>query len=234
MRIGIVAALPGELKPLVKGWERVAAGEVGVRLWRRTQGGNEVLAGCGGMGAEAARRCFVAMEAHGALDGVLSVGWAGALAELMGVGECFAASEVIDAQTGERFSMEGGATRQVLVTTARVADGREKQRLRESYDAVVVDMEAAAVARLAQMRGIPMWCFKAVSDGLHAELPDLNPFISNRGQLNMFPFLLYVAVRPRFWRPLAQLGGNSSAGAKKLALRVEEFLRDAGSKEALG
>lgn len=234
MKIGIIAAMSGELKPLVRGWERVAAGEAGVRLWRRAEDDHQFEAGCGGMGAEAARRCFVAMEAHGTLDGVVSVGWAGALVDSIGAGESSPVSEVIDAQTGERFSMEGGSSQRILVTTARVADSREKQRLRESYGAVMVDMEAAAVARLAQMREIPMWCFKAVSDGLHAELPDLNPFISSRGQLNMLPFLWHVAVRPRFWRPLAQLGGNSSAGAKKLALRVEEFLRDAGTKEALG
>ena len=36
-----------------------------------------------------------------------------------------------------------------------------------AYNAALVDMEAAAVARLAAMRGIPFYCIKGVSDGLN-------------------------------------------------------------------
>ena len=43
-------------------------------------------------------------------------------------------------------------------------------------------MEAAAVARLAAMRGIPFYCIKGVSDGFTDNLPDFNRFISPQGQ----------------------------------------------------
>ncbi len=39
-------------------------------------------------------------------------------------------------------------------------------------------MEAAAVARLAGMRGIPFYCIKGVSDAFDEKLPDFNRFIS--------------------------------------------------------
>jgi nucleoside phosphorylase len=42
-----------------------------------------------------------------------------------------------------------------IVTTSRVADASEKQRLASAYSASMVEMEAAAIARLAQMREIP-------------------------------------------------------------------------------
>jgi adenosylhomocysteine nucleosidase len=225
MRTGIIAALPGELQPLVRGWERMpAAKDSGVRLWQTSVGQHEVVASCAGMGAPAARRAFAAAEFLGAMDLVVSVGWAGALREESGPGECFEISEIVDVLTGERFRAEGVGVR--LVTTVRVADADEKRRLADSYGAALVDMEAAAVARLAQMRAIPVRCFKAVSDGYQALLPDLNPFINVSGQLEMPRFLAYVALRPAYWGPLAQLGRNSALAANTLASKVKHFLEN--------
>lgn len=231
MRIGILAALPGELRPLVRGWQRMpAARGSGISIWQRGRnvhgGEDEVIAVCAGMGAPAARRAFVAAEFLGSLDVVLSVGWAGALTEGYEPGQCFQASEVIDAQTGERFGLTRGERKLRVVTTVRVADAAEKRRLAATYGAVLVDMEAAVVARLAQMRGIPIVCLKAVSDGVEAVLPDLNPFIDISGRMRIVPFLAHVALRPGYWRALGQLGRNSAAGAKALAGQVEAFLLD--------
>ena len=227
MRIGIIAALPGELTPLVRGWQKMpAARGSGISIWQRREGEDEVIAVCAGMGAPAARRAFVAAEFLGSLDLVLSVGWAGALTAEFEPGQCFVASEVIDTQTGERFSMTNGPRKLRVATAARVADEAEKRRLATTYGASLVEMEAAAVARLAQMRGIPMGCFKAVSDGVDAELPDLNPFIDISGKLRMGPFLAHVALRPGYWGSLGQLGRNSAAAAKALARKIEVFLEE--------
>jgi adenosylhomocysteine nucleosidase len=226
MRIGIIAAMPGELLPLVRRWPKmpVARGS-GIAMWQTERDGNEVVAVCAGMGAAAARRAFTAAEFAGSLDMVLSVGWAGALTEAAIPGDCYVVSEVIDAQTGERFTLDP-ATENRLVTTVEVAGEHEKHRLAASYGAMFVDMEAATIARLAQMRGIPMHCIKAVSDGVGANLPDLNPFIDIDGKLKMTSFLTYVALRPQYWGPLAQLGRNSAAGARALVRPIEEFLVD--------
>jgi adenosylhomocysteine nucleosidase len=224
MKVGIIAALPGELKPLVRGWERQRSGVKGLSVWRATRVGDELIAVCGGMGASAALRSFTAAESFGSLDMVLSVGWAGALDSGMRTGQCYIPSEVIDVQTGERFQLTDGKRKLRLVTTPDVADTKEKRRLWQSYDAVLVDMEAATIARQTQMRGIPFCCFKAVSDGPDAVLPDLNGFINERGHLQFPPFLAHVAFRPRFWRPLMILGRNSSFAAKAIASKVQKFL----------
>ena len=229
-RIGIIAALPGELKPLVRGWDRmpVARGS-GIDMWQRPgkTGADEVIAVCAGMGAAAARRAFTAAEFRGALDETLSVGWAGSLTQACGAGEAFEVSSVADVQTGERFDVSATGVR--LVTTPHVADADEKVRLAQSYGASLVDMEAAVLARLAQMRGIPFRCFKAVSDGLGAELPDLNPFIDVDGKMKMGKFFGHVVLRPGYWGPLVQLGSNSATAARLLAKMVEEFLHKEGS-----
>ena len=75
LKIGIIAALPGELKPLVRGWKASTLND-GTRIWtHRTTEGDEWVATCSGMGSEAARRAFVGAETDGPLDVVLSVGW---------------------------------------------------------------------------------------------------------------------------------------------------------------
>jgi adenosylhomocysteine nucleosidase len=222
MRIGIIAALPGELKPLVRNWQRmpVVRGSR-IDMWLTERDGNEVVAVCAGMGAAAARRAFTAAEFAGSLDMVLSVGWAGGLTDAQIQP---AMDEIVDAQTGERFTLGAGTQR--VVTTVQVAGVEEKRRLRAAYGAVAVDMEAATVARLAQMRGIPMHCFKAISDGPNARLPDINPFIDVDGHLKMAPFLAHVALRPQYWGSLIEMGGRSMKATVVLVLAIEKFLAE--------
>jgi len=224
MRVAILAALPGELKPLVRGWYLVHSPTKGISIWVRTAGEDEYVAVCGGMGSAAALRSFAAAEHIGPLDMVLSVGWAGALDDSMTPSRCYMPAEIIDALTGERFSLTGGERTVRLVTTPRVANVSEKRRLRDAYTAVLVDMEASVIARLAQIRSIPVYCFKGVSDGPGLALPDLNPYIDEMGQLQLLPFLAYVALHPQYWGSLLRLGRTSGAAAKSLAATIKTFL----------
>jgi len=229
MKIGVIAALPGELKPLVRHATKlpVVRGS-GIQMWEWERGQLQIVAVCAGMGAAAARRAFTAAEHIGSLDEAISIGWAGALSERAAIGACYELSEIVDAQTGERFRLQPDGER--VVTTAGVAGAAEKRRLAASYGALLVDMEAATVARLAQMRGIPMRCFKAVSDGVEADLPDLNPFIDPQGKLRTPSFLAAVALRPRSWASLVQLGRNSAAAAKALSAAVGAYLEVRGNE----
>lgn len=227
MRIGIIAALPGELKPLVRDWQASTLKD-GTRVWTHSAANGDVwVAACSGMGAEAARRAFAGAEAGGPLDRVLSVGWAGAVYSGINPGEALALSAVIDVKTGERFQLASGGPKVELVTAARVVDAKEKARLRAAYpEAVMVDMEAATIARLAQMRGISLVCIKGVSDGVGASLPDLNPFVSSKGQLRLLPFVAHLAARPRYWKAIAELNRNSSRAAQAMCDLIIEFLEE--------
>ncbi len=59
-RIAIIAALPGELKPLVRGWKRAESD-----LWTGQIAGHEAIAIAGGMGAAAAARAVNRVFAKG-------------------------------------------------------------------------------------------------------------------------------------------------------------------------
>ncbi len=111
-----------------------------------------------------------------------------------------------------------------LVTSSRVADAHEKRRLASTYQASLVDMEAAGVARLALMRGIPFYCCKGISDGYGDQLPDFNKFIPPDGQFRLGRFVVFAALRPWHWASLMRMGENSSKASQSLRDSLLEFL----------
>lgn len=218
--IAIVAAMPAELKPLVRGWD-----ERGRNLWVGRIADCEAVAVAGGIGAAAAKRAVERVFAEKKPNVLVSYGWAGALTCAVKPCMTCAISEVVDAATGERFGTgSSGGFR--LITLDRVARYDEKRALATQHQAVLVDMEAAVVARAAAERKIPFYCFKAVSDGYLDRLPDFSRFISSDGELRMTALLRYVAVRPQYWASLQRLGKNSEAGASALVSMAREGLKE--------
>lgn len=222
-RVAIIAAMAGELKPFVQGWAHERRGSV--ELWRWTFDDGEWVAACGGAGVDAATRAFAEIERDGPVERVISVGWAGALSDALMAGRDYRLSAVVDARTGERFGTGGGQDVHdgwLLVTSPIVADESEKRRLASTYKADLVDMEAAGIARLALMRGIPFCCVKGVSDGFREQLPDFNRFIGANGQFEVARFVLFAILRPWHWPGLIRMGENS----KRAALSMRESLLD--------
>jgi len=234
-RIAIIAAMPGELKPLVEGWKHEPRN--GVDLWRNRpengeRGETELVAACAGAGQACAARAFAEAVRGGKVDVVLSIGWAGALSAEFEPGKVYRVSGVIDVKTGERFECAGaskGEDKIWLATAPRVADEAEKKRLRSTYSAALVDMEAAAVARLARMRGIPFHSLKGVSDGCNDHLPDFNKFIDKHGRFQLARFVGFTLLRPASWPALIRMGENSKKAALQLAEQVQQLVRDSAS-----
>ena len=222
-RTAIIAAFPGELKPLVHGWPYGTRN--GVEFWAQRDSEDEWIAACAGAGQPAATRAFAAIEDGGPVDLLFSVGWAGALTSDIETGSAHNVAGVIDVKTGERFRCEAGSGEVWLATSTKVADEAEKRRLASTYHAGLVDMEAAAVARLAAMREIPFYCIKGVSDGLSERLPDLNRFLSPDGRLRLSRLVLFSILRPWYWPALVRMGENSSKAARNMAESLLEFLR---------
>jgi adenosylhomocysteine nucleosidase len=223
-RVAIIAAMPGELKPLVGGWPHSKRGVT--QFWALRNEEEEWIAACSGAGLAAATRAFAGIEDGGPIDLVLSVGWAGALTPECAAGEAYNVAGVYDARTGERFNCDAGAGSQWLVTSPRIADETEKRRLASTYKAALVDMEAAGIARLAAMRGIPFYCIKGVSDPLNAKLPDFNRFLDPDGQFQTPRFVLFALFRPWIWPSIIQMGENSKKASQSIAKRLNELLSE--------
>jgi adenosylhomocysteine nucleosidase len=225
-RVALIAAMPAELKPLVRGWRHERRNGVDLWRWRFDEG--EWVAACAGAGVNAATRAFAEVEKDGAASLVISTGWAGALSEELVPGRAYDVSAVIDARTGERFVAAGPKNDCWLVTNSRVADASEKRRLRATYGAGLVDMEAAAVARLAQMRGIPFYCVKGVSDGFADQLPDFNRFILPNGKFQLGRFIVFCTLSPWYWPSLMRMGENSRKAAQGIRESLLDFLDERG------
>ena len=223
-RIGIVAALPAELHPLVREWPRTDQVYIG------HVAGIQCFAACEGIGEMAAARSISAIRAaaeqDGPLDALVSYGWAGALSCGVRPPGVYSVAEVVDSRTGERFRTSGWHSEAPLrlVTLDHVARKEEKRALAERYQAVLVDMEAATVARLARARNLPFLCLRGVSDAYSDELPDFNRFLTPRGQLRTAAFALHALLRPRTWAPLVELNRNSRAAAEALATQFPDTL----------
>ena len=231
-RTAIIAAFPGELRPLVLRWQHEQHN--GIDLWRwphqtPNDEEGEWVAACAGAGQTAAMRAFAAAELCGPIDTVISAGWAGALHKVMEPGLAYSVAGVIDARTGEMAPAADWRDDVWLVTSPIVAGEQEKRRLAAAYSASLVDMEAAAVARLALMRNIPFYCVKGVSDALDDYLPDFNRFIGPDGRLDLARFTLFALLRPRYWHSLMRMGENSKMAAERIATALLSILDKEGT-----
>ncbi len=219
--IVIIAALNREVAPLIINWRKDSAGlPDGCSCYIN---GNAALL-CAGIGYSAARRAAEAAIQRYQPDLLISAGLAGALVPDVKVGEVFEPSTVIDAASGKRYSTEGGHG--TLVTAGNVAGIESKKALGQQFRAEIVDMEAAAVADVAERRGIPLTVVKAISDELEFELPDLAPFINPEGRFQMRKFVGHLALRPRLWGTVLRLGSNSNKASANLCAHLRRVIEE--------
>jgi adenosylhomocysteine nucleosidase len=213
----IIAALPREVKHLVRGWqEHRLPGKIVVYS-------NDLgVVACAGMGTARATLAVQAAMSIKPITALLSVGLAGACDPALRVGEIVRAGVVVDTQSGERFS--DSQFEQVLVSTPSIASVVEKARLFASYGASAVDMEAATVARIARAHDLDFHAIKAISDEATFELQELARFATHDGQFREAAFAAYTAVRPQMWAKLFQLAGNSKRAVEALTVELESQL----------
>ncbi len=214
----IVAALPREVAGLVRGFAPDRAlKRSGIYLYRLPR----ALVVCAGMGSVRVLLALNAARAAGEVDSLVSTGLAGACDPALSVGSVVRVQTVVDAQSGIRFAgLDGERT---LVTSPTIASVKEKQRLFSSYGAALVDMEAATVARVAQMHKLGFRAIKGISDAHDFELESLSRFASPRGHFRTGAFALHTALRPHRWRSAMQLGAGSQRALGALTSSLKEM-----------
>jgi adenosylhomocysteine nucleosidase len=213
----IIAALPREVKHLVRGWH---VQRLPNRIIVYTN--DFAVVACAGMGSARATLAVQAAMAAKPVTSLLSVGLAGACDPSLRVADIVRAGVVVDTQSGERYS--NSQFKQVLVSEPAIASVKEKQRLYESYRASAVDMEAATVARIAQAHNLNFQAIKVISDDAGFELQELARFSTQDGQFRELAFAAYSAARPRLWPKLLQLAGNSKRALQSLTTELESQL----------
>ena len=135
------------------------------------------------------------------VDGIMSIGFCGALDPALRVG---------DIVEGNVYTLD-----RVAITAA------EKRELRKRTGAVAVEMESAAVEAKAREWGLPFRCVKAVSDTAAEDLPlDFNQYRDSEGRFSRERIAMAALARPWKIPGLMRLDKNSKIAAQKLG----EFL----------
>lgn len=211
-RVAIVAALEREVRPLVKEWQ-VSEKESEGRRYRFFEKDDLVLV-CGGIGPEAARRAAEAVIALYAPSVIYSVGFAGAVDPGLKVADIFQPLRVVNAADGSSVTLDHGQG--MLVSFGSVASPVQKASLRDSFGAQAVDMEAGAVARAAEARGVGFAVVKVISDEFNFDFPSMERFVDHDGGFLEGSFAWFVALRPWLWPRVAKLARNSSRASRAL------------------
>ena len=224
-KIAIIAAMEREIAPLVRGWRSgtLASCERKLTFFER-DGVVAVVSGIGCSNAELAARALVARYRPALL---ISVGLAGGLIRSLKVGSVFTPNVVVDAVGGAEYRcaadpnhVSGG----VLVTAAQIAGTEAKRELVNRFHGLVVDMEAAGVARVAQHEQIGFRCVKAISDEADFIMPPMGKFLNPAGDFQSGKFALWAALRPWQWPGIAALARNSKRATDALCNRLRSDL----------
>jgi len=214
--VAVVIAMRRELAPLLR--ERAGQRVDGIEFIELE---NAVVA-VGGIGRVAAWGAAKAVVARYKPSTLISAGVVGALSATLKVGDVVRGREVIDADSGARFTAVGGDS--VIVTVSSVSGPAEKRSLAARYKADVVDMESSAVAAVAREHGVDFLAVKAVSDELDFAMPPVGRFVDADGSFATARFAAYIAMRPKWWSVVRQLALNSKLASLNLSHEVEHLM----------
>ncbi len=120
-----------------------------------------------------------------------SVGFAGALDSVLKVGDIVQPVRVVNAADGSSVPLDHGEG--TLVSFGSVASPEQKAKLRDSFGARAVDMEAAAVARAAEARRVGFAVVKVISDEFDFSFPSMERFVDANGQFLEGRFALFCS-----------------------------------------
>jgi adenosylhomocysteine nucleosidase len=185
----VVAALGEELSTALELCADARRAGPGIRLWRGTCRAREVAFLRTGMGPERAAACLTSYLAQARPRRVLALGYGGALDPTLGIGTLVAVRRAVllgrhrAAGVGlDRTPVDGtwelsggdptdarpaGVLSGTAVTSPWIIGAPvQKRLLHDRFDAAVIDMETAVLARAAAHAGVPLACIRSISDEL--------------------------------------------------------------------
>lgn len=220
----------------------------GVKAWQACHGAATFHFLKTGVGPVRADRQFRAFLDHYLPSEVLIVGYGGALDPALRLGDIVAVRRACLLGRAEgselplgQLPLEGTwelAGAESLVATAAAAGLRgiaadvltsrhviglpaQKQELRETHGAAVVDMETATIARAAAAKGIPVSCVRAISDEAQDEFLAPFSYAPGQGTVERVTAVLTAgrwATRYRDWR------GHSARAQESLRIFLSAYL----------
>lgn len=245
MKLAVITALPAELWAV-----RAALGQtrrewhIGRSAWRSSVAGHEVLAIEAGMGFENASRTAEDIVRAEYPDLVVSAGYCGGLTPDLLIGDVVVAARLFVAQddrldeeptrpadSSMRFAAHSIPPERLFsgqyVSTPHMLPKRRLAALLppDMKNPAVVEMESAAIARVAAVNSIPFAAIRTVSDTLGEELGfSLDEFCDEDMNIRLVRVLKTCLAKPHIIPQLFRLSSNSRVAAGSLTRAVRKFL----------
>jgi len=219
--LGVIAALPAEAKCLT--------GKGGA-LQKLT--GKNMLLAISGIGPEAAAKAASGLVSKGA-TALVSWGCAGALSASLAAGDLLLPRTVVaedgylfhtDTTWRDRLILSLPASLQwheaMLAESFAIVQGKEEKRvLAQHSGAVAVDMESAAVGRMARQADIPFIVIRTVADVADESLPVCIAAAMDNNRHIVWMRLLPTLIRqPGIWLQLIRLGWHAHSAMRTLSM----------------
>lgn len=221
MNLGIIVALPDELKSLTG--KHLKTGD----SLELAQGIHVMLAG---MGAQNAATASEHMAETGA-QALMSWGCAAGLDPSLVPGDLVIPEAIIGADltryptdSSWRNSVSSTLPSDIITHNGTLAESpdvlstmEDKKLLADKTHAIAADMESAAIAQVAQNRNIPFLAIRTISDCYNECVPaTVTSSMGRNGQVSIMRLLMSVAIRPNQWAALINLGRGFTKARKTL------------------
>ncbi len=247
--VACLAALPGELGGLRRRMTRVVSGaeaftnRPGTACYTGRHGDKRILLVQTGMGREAAERAARFTFDHVPVSALISFGFAGGLSPHLQAGDLVLCERLYregDAQgqsavRSDASMLSAALTQRVegraltlgsSVTVDRlVSRPEEKQSLRETYPADVLEMESYWIGRACAERRVAFLAVRVVSDPAGQHLPPLERWIDLSGALRWPAALRNFLLHPAELAGMARLAFAARSAERRLTRFLCAFLQ---------
>lgn len=246
--IGLVAAMPEEVKPLLKKIGHYRSSKTGsFELFHFSVSGKQVTLIRSGMGQAKAKTATDLLIEQYAPDIIINFGFAGAVTNLPQVGDLMIAEQVVSYDGGLAAKPEQipaaladhllalirqnagnySTFRSTFITAAQIT---EKAGLgpviAKNFCHPVLEMESAAVAAAAAKATVPFAAVRAISDAADEELEfSIDQFTDNEMNISIIKVLATVARKPTIIPQLLRLAKNARIAGENLAQGMETLIR---------
>ena len=245
MKIGIITAMPEETAAIIRALGQTQKKISNSRtLYQAQMAGHEIVVAESGMGFVNATTAARQLISELRPDLVISAGFCGGIAEGLLVGDAVVATALtivsekglqevtvtIPSCSHDYVSRQAAEGQRVYAglfatTTAIMPKNRLAALLPADAPFPVVEMESAAIARLAGEKGIPFVGLRTVSDPSDEELGfSLDEFCDEQMRIRIPRVLLTIARKPRIIPQLIRLARNSRIAAASLSHAMERLL----------
>ncbi|GAM11421.1 5'-methylthioadenosine/S-adenosylhomocysteine nucleosidase [Geobacter sp. OR-1] len=248
-RIGLIAAMQEEIRPLLRQVKVLSREKVGGHhIYRLDAWGQSICLVESGMGPDNAAAATRLLIDTARPDRIVNFGFAGSLTPDLSVGDVVCAERLLFLH-GRLFSEQHGLNGDspgscpevretcgipvigaAFVTTRKITSKKEIAGLLPTgIRKAVVEMETSAVAQVANSHLIPLTAIRSISDSFDDELSfSLDEFCDKNLNLQTWRVMLTIAKKPWIMPQLVRLARNSKKAGENLAGAIAKLLHPVG------